>query len=183
MKIREIRAVGLRGETPEGGWSNKIESEDCVHTLVAVHTDEGAVGLGSVFTSEELVKAALKVLQPLFRGEEAMDTELGRLLGSREPDTLENTTIIYLGDNGSPAQVAGPRNKGTLYQGGVHVPLTITGAGVVNSGEVEALVDVETVTPVAAPIDSVSLVPYLEDPDRDASEPHELQLVLDPEFL
>lgn len=75
MKIREIRAVGLRGETPEGGWSNEIESEDCVHTLIAVHTDEGAVGLGSVFTSEELVKAALKVLQPLYRGEEALEPE------------------------------------------------------------------------------------------------------------
>ena len=46
MKIREIRAVGLRGATPEGGWSDELEQEDCVHTLVAVVTDEGPVGLG-----------------------------------------------------------------------------------------------------------------------------------------
>ena len=41
MKIREIRCAGLRGATPEGGWSNELRPDDCVHTLVAVHTDEG----------------------------------------------------------------------------------------------------------------------------------------------
>ena len=49
MKIREITAVGLFGATPEGGWSNELRPEDCVHTLIAVRTDEGLVGLGSVF--------------------------------------------------------------------------------------------------------------------------------------
>ena len=39
MKIREIRAVGLRGGTPEGGWSDELERDDCVHTLIAVFTD------------------------------------------------------------------------------------------------------------------------------------------------
>ena len=62
MKIREIRCAGLRGATPEGGWSNELRPEDCVHTLIAVHTDEGAVGLGSVFTNDALVRAALAVL-------------------------------------------------------------------------------------------------------------------------
>ena len=50
MKIREIRAVGLRGATPEGGWNDELKQEDCVHTLIAVITDEGLTGLGSVFT-------------------------------------------------------------------------------------------------------------------------------------
>ena len=50
MKIREIRAVGLRGATPEGGWSDELRPDDCVHTLIAVITDEGVTGLGSVFT-------------------------------------------------------------------------------------------------------------------------------------
>ncbi|MBJ7392741.1 MAG: hypothetical protein JHC85_14325, partial [Chthoniobacterales bacterium] len=45
MKITEIRCAGLRGATPEGGWSNELKPEDCVHTLIAVHTDTGAVGL------------------------------------------------------------------------------------------------------------------------------------------
>jgi D-galactarolactone cycloisomerase len=75
MKIREIRCAGLRGATPEGGWSNEIRPEDCVHTLIAVHTDEGAIGLGSVFTNDALVRASLEVLEPLFRGENALEPE------------------------------------------------------------------------------------------------------------
>ncbi len=75
MKIREIRAAGLRGATPEGGWSEEIQQEDCVHTLVAVITDEGPVGLGSVFTSDDLVRAALALLEPLYRGENALEPE------------------------------------------------------------------------------------------------------------
>lgn len=75
MKIREIRAYGLRGKTPEGGWSNELRPDDCVHTLIAVLTDEGLTGWGSVFTSEELVKGALTVLKPLYLGENALEPE------------------------------------------------------------------------------------------------------------
>ena len=39
MKITEVRAVGLRGATPEGGWTEEIKPEDCVQTLLAVLTD------------------------------------------------------------------------------------------------------------------------------------------------
>lgn len=75
MKIREIRCAGLRGATPEGGWSNELGPDDCVHTLIAVHTDEGEVGLGSVFTNDALVQASLAVLEPLYRGENALEPE------------------------------------------------------------------------------------------------------------
>ncbi len=75
MKITEIRCAGLQGATPEGGWSNELRPEDCVHTLIAVHTDEGSVGLGSVFTNDALVRAALAVLEPLYRGENALEPE------------------------------------------------------------------------------------------------------------
>lgn len=75
MKIREIRAAGLRGATPEGGWSNELKPDDCVHTLIAVHTDQGLTGWGSVFTNDALVNAALQVLEPLYRGEEALEPE------------------------------------------------------------------------------------------------------------
>ena len=40
-----------------------------VHTLIAVHTDEGVLGVGSVFTSEALARASLDVLWPLVAGE------------------------------------------------------------------------------------------------------------------
>jgi D-galactarolactone cycloisomerase len=75
MKIREIRAAGLRGATPEGGWDSELRPDDCVHTLIAVHTDAGLVGLGSVFTNDALVRGALAVLAPLYIGEHALEPE------------------------------------------------------------------------------------------------------------
>src|SRR5690349_21039684 len=75
MNIREIRAAGLRGATPEGGWSNEIQPDDCVHTLIAVLTDAGVTGYGSVYTSDQLVRGALQVLEPLYRGESALEPE------------------------------------------------------------------------------------------------------------
>jgi L-alanine-DL-glutamate epimerase-like enolase superfamily enzyme len=93
MKIREIRCAGLRGATPEGGWSNELRPEDCVHTLIAVHTDEGPVGLGSVFTNDALVRAALGVLEPLYRGENALEPE-------RVSEKLHQHTF-WLGRGGS----------------------------------------------------------------------------------
>lgn len=93
MKIREIRAVGLRGATPEGGWTDEIESDECVHTLVAVLTDEGVYGIGSVFTNDGLVKAALKVLEPLYKGENALEPE-------RVSEKLHQNTF-WMGRGGS----------------------------------------------------------------------------------
>jgi L-alanine-DL-glutamate epimerase-like enolase superfamily enzyme len=75
MKITEIKAAGLRGATPEGGWSNEIRPADCIHTLIAVYTDEGITGWGSVFTNDALVAGALGVLEPLYTGENALEPE------------------------------------------------------------------------------------------------------------
>jgi L-alanine-DL-glutamate epimerase-like enolase superfamily enzyme len=75
IKIRSIVAAPLRGESPKGGWSNEIRPEDSVHTLIAVHTDAGITGYGSVFTNGGLVEAALRVLEPLYRGENAIEPE------------------------------------------------------------------------------------------------------------
>ena len=75
MKIRDIRAVGLRYATPEGGWSEEIMEEDCIHTLIAVRTDEGLTGFGSVYTNDALVRGALGVLEPLYHGENALEPE------------------------------------------------------------------------------------------------------------
>jgi L-alanine-DL-glutamate epimerase-like enolase superfamily enzyme len=75
MKIRHIRAIGLRGKTPEGGWSTEIRPDDCVHTLISVETDEGITGWGSVFTSDQLVRGALEVLKPLYEDENALEPE------------------------------------------------------------------------------------------------------------
>jgi arylsulfatase A-like enzyme len=106
---------------------------------------------------------------------EAMDTEIGRLLQVIPPDTL----VIFMGDNGTGASVTEPpfdqtHAKGTLYEGGVNVPLIIAGAGTVQ-GECNALVSATDIFAtlgdlalvLSAAEDSVSLVPYL----RGSSEP------------
>ena len=93
MKIRDIRAIGLRGASPEGGWSEEIRPDDCVHTLIAVLTDEGVTGYGSVFTSDHLVKSALQLLEPLYRGENALEPE-------RVSEKLHQNTF-WLGRGGS----------------------------------------------------------------------------------
>jgi D-galactarolactone cycloisomerase len=93
VKIREIRAIGLRGATPEGGWSDEIQPDECVHTLVRVMTDEGITGFGSVFTNDGLVKAALNVLEPLYMGENALEPE-------RVSEKLHQNTF-WMGRGGS----------------------------------------------------------------------------------
>jgi D-galactarolactone cycloisomerase len=75
IKIRSIVSVPLLGESPKGGWSSEIRPEDSVHSLIAVHTDAGIVGHGSVFTNGGLVAAALKVLAPICIGENALEPE------------------------------------------------------------------------------------------------------------
>jgi D-galactarolactone cycloisomerase len=93
MKITRIEAEGLRGATPEGGWANEIKPEDCVHTLLAVFTDEGVVGWGSAFTNDALVKAALHVLQPFYIGANPLEPE-------RVSETLRAHTF-WLGRGGT----------------------------------------------------------------------------------
>ncbi len=75
IRIRSIVSVPLMGESPKGGWSSEIRPEDSVHSLIAVHTDAGITGYGSVFTNGGLVAAGLKVLEPIYRGENALEPE------------------------------------------------------------------------------------------------------------
>jgi D-galactarolactone cycloisomerase len=75
VRIVSIVAVPLLGESPKGGWSAEIKREDSIHALIAAHTDAGIIGHGSVFTDGRLVEAGLAVLEPLFRGENALEPE------------------------------------------------------------------------------------------------------------
>jgi len=113
---------------------------------------------------------------------EALDTELGRLLDHIGEDELAKTWVIFVGDNGSPGQIIPePRTrnqaKGTLSEGGVHVPMVISGPGLADPGRyVSAPVNLADLYSTIAEltgreraqleagnalIDSVSLVPYL----------------------
>ena len=73
---------------------------------------------------------------------ESMDYEINRLLESMDDDTLENTVIIFIGDNGTPGQAnnfwPNGHAKSSIYEGGIRVPLIITGKSVERVNEVEA---------------------------------------------
>jgi L-alanine-DL-glutamate epimerase-like enolase superfamily enzyme len=75
FRITRIAAAPLFGESPKGGWSAEIRPEDSIHAIIAVHTDQGLTGYGSAFTDGRLVQAALKVLEPLYRDEDALTPE------------------------------------------------------------------------------------------------------------
>jgi D-galactarolactone cycloisomerase len=93
VRIHDIQAIGLAGATPKGGWSEELRPEYTVHTLVIVRTDEGLTGTGSVFTNAGLVRAALAVMEPLYRGENALEPE-------RVSEKLHQHTF-WLGGGGS----------------------------------------------------------------------------------
>ena len=119
---------------------------------------------------------------------EAMDAEIGRLLDSIDEQVLANTHTIFMGDNGTRGSVVGApfdlaHAKATLYQGGINVPLIVSGPGVAQGGTSEALVnstdlfasilDLAGVQMSAAlsddrSLDSVSIVPYLSNPAHDS---------------
>lgn len=121
---------------------------------------------------------------------EAMDTELGRLLANINTN---ETTILFLGDNGTVQRVIQPpyniagRAKDTLYEGGVRVPFLIAGPDIASPGRVSSevvhVVDVfasvlelagvnaASVLPRGLPNDSRSLMPILRNEPFNPAEP------------
>ena len=75
VRITSIEAAPLVGDTPKGGWDAEIKPEDSIHALIAVYTDAGITGHGSVYTDGRLVQAGLRVLEPLFRDENALEPQ------------------------------------------------------------------------------------------------------------
>ena len=91
---------------------------------------------------------------------EAMDTEYGRLLSSMSQEEKDNTIIIFVGDNGTPNQVLQgyARGKGTIYQGGIHVPMVISGHGVTRANQSEeALINTSDLFATIADIAGVNV--------------------------
>ncbi|MBI4581261.1 MAG: sulfatase-like hydrolase/transferase, partial [Planctomycetes bacterium] len=113
---------------------------------------------------------------------EAADRELGRLLDGLD---LATTTIIVVGDNGTPGDVLDSaiptgHGKGSVYEGGVNVPLIVAGMAVdaslagteedapVHVVDIHATVlelagldPAEVAATYGITTDSVSFVPYL----------------------
>ena len=66
---------------------------------------------------------------------QALDTEIGRLMASMPQEVRDNTIVMFIGDNGSPNQVTRGfygqhAAKGTIFEGGTHVPFVVSGPGV-----------------------------------------------------
>jgi len=84
-------------------------------------------------------RAGLDAVPYYFAAIEAMDFQIGRLIESIPENKLENTIIIFIGDNGTPNQAAqspytNQTVKGSLYQGGINTPMFISGYGVNRTG-------------------------------------------------
>ena len=140
------------------------------------HSDFSGVNAGDM--PRETWRAAFEAML------EAMDTQIGRLLAALDPEVRDNTYVIFMGDNGTWGPVISPpfrdgRAKGTVYEGGVSVPLIVTGPGVAQGGVSEALVnstdlfatimemaglDPERAVPEHVTHDSVSFLDMLSDP-------------------
>ena len=76
---------------------------------------------------------------------EAMDFQIGRILSAIPQDDLDNTVIIFTGDNGTPGQVSqSPYTrrtvKGSLYQGGINVPLFVWGNEIGRTGTIDNVI-------------------------------------------
>lgn len=111
-----------------------------------------------------------------------MDREIGRLLDGIDDETLDNTVVVFVGDNGTTGNSIDPpfhptRAKFTIYEGGLRVPLIIAGPGIPQGAASDALVNTTDIystilelagapVPQDRPMDSVSLLPYFDDPSR-----------------
>jgi arylsulfatase A-like enzyme len=76
---------------------------------------------------------------------EAMDYEIGNLLNSLDAETIANTVIIFIGDNGTPGKVAqnpfkNGNSKGSLHSGGVNTPFVVSGYEVDRKGVSETAI-------------------------------------------
>jgi arylsulfatase A-like enzyme len=115
---------------------------------------------------------------------EAMDTEIGRLFTQLGPSVMARTNVVFLGDNGTDWRVTEPpfirqHGKGTVYEGGLNVPLIVAGPAVGSPDREEAslvsAVDVYSTvahlcgvdrTPPFVKIDGISFVPLLAAPNQ-----------------
>lgn len=117
---------------------------------------------------------------------QAMDAEIGRMLEGMGT-AFRRTNIFFAGDNGTPKAVSLPpfepqHAKLTPYEGGINVPLIVHGPAVQVAGrECRGLVNLTDIYATVAelagvpqalyadpsrPLDSISLLPYLEVPTR-----------------
>ncbi len=104
---------------------------------------------------------------------EAMDTEIGRLLDGLPAEERDNTYVIFLGDNGTPTGMATApfdreHSKGTVYQGGVNVPLIVSGPGIEAGSTTAALANSVDLFATVLDLAGTADDPRLAEEKRDA---------------
>ena len=171
-----IRWIDEQGDNPWFLWMSYSNPHTPVHLPPRELLHSAARDLPPNFDTEENNRAYF------FAQVEAMDTLIGRLLDSIPDETMQNTYVIFFGDNGTvewddpPAPRDRDRVKGTVYQGGIEVPLIVTGPGIA-AGKVErplahavdlfatmlelGEIDPDEVLPDDLAIDSVSIADHL----------------------
>ncbi|MBX2796857.1 MAG: sulfatase-like hydrolase/transferase [Myxococcales bacterium] len=108
---------------------------------------------------------------------QSVDTEIGRLLDTMDRDVLGRTQMWTVSDNGTPSHgIPAPldpaRSKDTLFEGGVRVPLVVTGPRVPQPGVSPSLVSaldvhatiLEVLGSTSESTDGHSLLPLLQEP-------------------
>jgi arylsulfatase A-like enzyme len=112
---------------------------------------------------------------------EAMDREIQDILDAMTPAVRADTTIIFIGDNGTPSGVTeapfvSNHAKGTMYEGGINVPLIVVSPHIdlADQGKesmalvqsVDVFATIAEIAGLQSPAeDSISILPYLDDPD------------------
>ncbi len=96
---------------------------------------------------------------------EAMDTEINRLLQNIPKAQLDTTVIIFLGDNGTPEILAQSpftkdTSKGSLFEGGVRVPMIVYGKGVSRKGIDASLINTTDLFATIADIAGTNTTSY-----------------------
>lgn len=109
-----------------------------------------------------------------------LDDSLGRLLDAlREKGELENTIIVFAGDNGLAVGRHGLMGKQNLYDHSVRVPLIFAGPGITKGQHRNALVYLLDIFPTLcdltdietpASVEGKSLLPCLSDMDTELRE-------------
>lgn len=193
---KNIAGAGGNLQVEEPGYSTSVFVDDALTFLDAAGEQPWFLWLSFVAAHKPFHQPPLELLSAETQSElqagtpsepdlrramvEAMDTEIGRLLDALDPAVRANTLVVFMGDNGSPEDaieqpVGFGGAKGSLFEGGIRVPLIVSGPGVAAPGrQIDALscsVDVHaTLVDLAGaslPLqatDGRSLRPLMQDP-------------------
>ena len=93
MKITAVKTIPLGGATHDHGWPGGTDPNVQYNTLIEVIGEDGFFGIGSCYTTRQLVEGSLALLLPHLLGESALEPE-------RVSEKLRQS-MFWLGRGGS----------------------------------------------------------------------------------